>query len=257
MPRLFFAQLASGLAPSAALGGERGTDVLFPDVFAACLKSLNGKEWQERRIFFIAGLWDGASHLPHGSAGTSGKGVMGRCYSLPSHGSYPRNHPGLEGKVAKGLCCGPGISGRAACHQPWDEQLGRSHTSSGQALRAGQISSVHSGCSYLPFPLLRLSLPRFLSATLLSPDCGRHDSSVRHPFPRPALPWCDSSGPTAQESPRSIWVTAGGVWPLPWPLPSRRPARAHASLEEGEQCSIPMPRCLRLGVKSKTNHELS
>lgn len=38
------------------LGGERGGGVWFPDVFAIRLKSLNGKEWQERRNFFVAKL---------------------------------------------------------------------------------------------------------------------------------------------------------------------------------------------------------
>lgn len=39
-----FTSLASGLAPSATLGGKRGGGMSFPDVFAVCLKSLNGKE---------------------------------------------------------------------------------------------------------------------------------------------------------------------------------------------------------------------
>lgn len=43
MPRLF-TRLASGLAPSVALGGERGGAMWFPGVLALRLKSLNGKE---------------------------------------------------------------------------------------------------------------------------------------------------------------------------------------------------------------------
>lgn len=74
-----FASLASGLAPSATLGGERGGGTSFPDVFAICLKSLNGKEWQECRNFFVARLQHRASCLPRGSADISGNSVMGRC----------------------------------------------------------------------------------------------------------------------------------------------------------------------------------
>lgn len=70
-------RLASGLAPSVTLGGERGGGMWFPNVSAILLKSLNGKEWQERRDFSVARLHDGASCLPHSSAGTSGGGVMG------------------------------------------------------------------------------------------------------------------------------------------------------------------------------------
>lgn len=51
---------------------------VLSDGCAACLKSLNGKEWQERGGFFVARLWDGAKHLPHGSADTGGDRVMGR-----------------------------------------------------------------------------------------------------------------------------------------------------------------------------------
>lgn len=76
MPRLF-TRLASGLAPSVTLGGERGCGMWFPDVFAILLKSLNGKEWQECRDFFVARLHDGTSCLPHRSAGTSGGSVLG------------------------------------------------------------------------------------------------------------------------------------------------------------------------------------
>lgn len=101
-----FTRLASGLAPSVMLGGERGGGVWFPDVFAIRLKSLNGKEWQERRNFFVAKLQDGASCLPHRSAGTSGGGMRGRCCTAPKF--YPRKHPSLVGKVEKGLCCSPG-----------------------------------------------------------------------------------------------------------------------------------------------------
>lgn len=39
---------------------------MLSDGCAACLKSLNGKEWQERGGFFVARLWDGAKCLPHG-----------------------------------------------------------------------------------------------------------------------------------------------------------------------------------------------
>lgn len=74
-----FTSLASGLAPSATLGGERGGGTSFPNVFAVCLKSLNGKEWQERRNFFVGRLQHRASRLPRGSADTGGNSVMGRC----------------------------------------------------------------------------------------------------------------------------------------------------------------------------------
>lgn len=74
-----FTRLASGLAPSVMLGGERVGGVWFPDVFAIHLKSLNGKEWQECRNFFVARIQGEASCLPHRSAGTSGGGMRGRC----------------------------------------------------------------------------------------------------------------------------------------------------------------------------------
>lgn len=74
-----FTRLASGLAPSVMLGGEHVGGVWFPDVFAIHLKSLNGKEWQECRNFFVARIQGEASCLPHRSAGTSGGGMRGRC----------------------------------------------------------------------------------------------------------------------------------------------------------------------------------
>lgn len=93
MPRLF-TRLASGLAPSVRLGGERGGGMWFPDVFATRLKSLNGKAWQECRDFFVARLHDGASCLPHRSAATSGEMLHScLCPHLPM--SFPRNHPSL------------------------------------------------------------------------------------------------------------------------------------------------------------------
>lgn len=69
--------LASGLALSVTLGGECGSGTWFPDVFAVCLKSLHGKEWQEHENFLPSVLQDEVSQLPHGSAGTSGHGVTG------------------------------------------------------------------------------------------------------------------------------------------------------------------------------------
>lgn len=55
-----FTWLPSGLAPSVTLGGERGGALWFPDVFALRLKSLNGKEWQERRDFFVGSTMEKA-----------------------------------------------------------------------------------------------------------------------------------------------------------------------------------------------------
>lgn len=96
MPRLF-TRLASGLAPSVTLGGERGCGMWFPDVFAILLKSLNGKEWQECRDIFCsqAPRWNKLSstqvcrHQWWQCAG----GMMHSRLCLPRF--YPRNHPSL------------------------------------------------------------------------------------------------------------------------------------------------------------------
>lgn len=83
MPWLSFTRLALGLAPSAAPGGEHGGGASSPEVFAVRLKSIHGKEWQERRNFRAARLQHRASRLPRGSAGTGGNGVMGSCSPPP------------------------------------------------------------------------------------------------------------------------------------------------------------------------------
>lgn len=138
VPWLFFTQLASGLALSAMLGGDGGGGAWFPDVFAVRLKSLNGKEWQECGNFFVARLQDGASCLPHGSAGTSGDGVMGRCCPHPprvlSQKSSQFGRKSCKGTLLRSReheAARQELSGRTACHQPWDEQLRRSYSSPG------------------------------------------------------------------------------------------------------------------------------
>lgn len=160
MPWLFFTRLASGLAPSATLGGERSGGAWFPYVFAVRLKSLNGKEWQERGNFFVAGLQDGASRLPLGSAGTSGDSVTGRCCLPPPPWVLSLKSSRFGEKICKRTVPQSGehtaarreLSGGAACHRPWDEQLRRSNSSPGQALpgRAEKLRALRMQLS--PFP---------------------------------------------------------------------------------------------------------
>lgn len=160
-----FTRLASGLAPSVALGGEHGSGMWLPRVFALRLKSLHGKEWQERRDFFVARLQDGASCLPHRSAGTSAGGVTGRCCTAacapPSPSPVPEIIPVWREKLQKDFAAVQGAHsstlgalGQSCLHQPWGEQPRRSHSSLGQPLPSRTVQLHMLRMQLSSFPLL-------------------------------------------------------------------------------------------------------